>query len=160
MITCTRRIKWDAAHRVMRHESKCATLHGHEYVALITCEADQLDDRGRVVDFGVVKERVGSWVDSHWDHTTLVNADDTRLLLFCTSEHRERGHAKPYAFHCEPTAENIATELKRVAQDLLADTGVRVVQVEVYETENCSATDSGPLAGPVTPGELARRRIG
>ena len=29
--TCTRRIEFDAAHRVMEHESKCRHLHGHRY---------------------------------------------------------------------------------------------------------------------------------
>ena len=30
-ITCTRRIEFDAAHRVMGHEGKCKHLHGHRY---------------------------------------------------------------------------------------------------------------------------------
>lgn len=140
--TCTRRIKWDAAHRVMRHESKCKTLHGHEYVALVTCEAAELDFAGRVVDFGVVKERVGQWVDTHWDHTTIVNKDDVRLLMFAMAEYEDHGHRRPYALPGEPTAENLARHLQQVAADLLADTGVRVVKVEVYETENCSATET------------------
>ena len=54
-----------------------------------------------VVDFSVVKERVGGWVDDHWDHTTLVNRADTRLLEFVETEcaehlgERERGDIGP-----------------------------------------------------------------
>ena len=43
-ITCTRLLAWDAAHRIPRHESKCAALHGHRYTAEITCAAEALDD--------------------------------------------------------------------------------------------------------------------
>jgi 6-pyruvoyltetrahydropterin/6-carboxytetrahydropterin synthase len=75
-----RRLEWDAAHRVLRHESKCATLHGHRYIALVTCSAPELDACGRVIDFGVVKEVVGLWIDDNWDHTTLVNRDDHDLI--------------------------------------------------------------------------------
>jgi 6-pyruvoyl-tetrahydropterin synthase len=31
MPQCTRVMTFDAAHRVLRHESKCASLHGHTY---------------------------------------------------------------------------------------------------------------------------------
>ena len=30
-ITCTRKIGFDAAHRVMLHETKCKNLHGHNW---------------------------------------------------------------------------------------------------------------------------------
>jgi 6-pyruvoyltetrahydropterin/6-carboxytetrahydropterin synthase len=78
--TVTRVFEWDSAHRVLRHESKCSTLHGHRYRAEIACTAERLDGCGRVIDFGEIKARVGQWIDSHWDHTTLVNRADERLL--------------------------------------------------------------------------------
>jgi 6-pyruvoyltetrahydropterin/6-carboxytetrahydropterin synthase len=138
--TITRRIEWDAAHRVLRHESKCGSLHGHRYVALVTCTADELDACDRVVDFSVIKDRVGGWVDDQWDHTTMLNSHDYRLLEFVNTEVQEHDKRPPYLFSgAEPTAETIASELLRVAQVLLADTGVRVVSVEVFETPNCSA---------------------
>jgi 6-pyruvoyltetrahydropterin/6-carboxytetrahydropterin synthase len=136
--TITRRLEWDAAHRVLRHESKCATLHGHRYVALVTCSAETLDDCDRVVDFGVVKELVGGWIDEHWDHTTLVNAADRGLFAFCWAEYLE-GRKKPYSVPGEPTAETIALQLLYTAQVLLAHAGITVEKVVVYETPNCSA---------------------
>ena len=116
MITVTRKIEWDAAHRVLRHESKCATLHGHRYCALITCTADELDDCA-----------------------TLVNREDHDLLAFVTADYMMRGKRQPYVFEGEPTAENIALQLLCIARGLLAMSGVFVVSVEVYETPNCSA---------------------
>ena len=139
MTTVTRKLEWDSAHRVMRHESKCSTLHGHRYVALVTCEADQLDDCDRVIDFGVIREKVGGWIDQNWDHTTLVNSEDEELWAFCYID-QQRGKRPPYSFlDAEPTAETIARQLAQIASSLLAGTGVRVTEVEVFETPNCSA---------------------
>jgi len=138
-VTCARRLEWDAAHRVLRHESKCASLHGHRYAAEIECAADELDFAGRVIDFGAIKQRVGAWIDQHWDHTTLVNRADVELLRFCEGEHERFGKRAPYIFDGEPTAENIALELLRLSIDLLQGTGIRVVRVRIYETPNCFA---------------------
>lgn len=155
-VFATRTLEWDAAHRVMRHESKCSTLHGHRYKAEITVSAPQLDEQDRVVDFGVIKERVGAWIDANWDHTTLLNEQDVELLAFVSAEAMppgrnpgprgfERiGHVqrkKPFAFKGEPTAETIALVLFHVAAKLIgADDGLTVEKVLVHETPNCYAT--------------------
>jgi 6-pyruvoyltetrahydropterin/6-carboxytetrahydropterin synthase len=147
VVTCTRRIEWDSAHRVLRHESKCATLHGHRYAALITCAAPALDVVGRVVDFGLIREVVGGWVDLTWDHTTIVGSEDDVLGRFCEEERRTMGHRQPYVIRGEPTAENIALELLALSQSLLdaVKSGITVMEVTVYETPNCSATARRPL---------------
>ena len=54
--TCARRLEFDSGHRVLRHESKCRHVHGHRYVLELTCAAAQLDDLGRVIDFGVTRQ--------------------------------------------------------------------------------------------------------
>jgi 6-pyruvoyltetrahydropterin/6-carboxytetrahydropterin synthase len=126
---------------VLRHESKCATLHGHRYVAMITCEADALDSLGRVVDFGTVKAEVGTWVDTHWDHSTLINKEDADLISFCQRSATGTNQKPGYTFDGEPTAENIAAVLFEKSSELLGtDNGLRVTKVVVYETPNCSAT--------------------
>ena len=136
MITCTRRLAWDAMHRVPRHESKCAAFHGHRYTAEITCHAPELDDRGRVVDFGVVKERVGAWIDQHWDHTAILMRGDLDPAVLAVAE-SNAAHGRPvYWTEAPPTAETLSAELGRVATELLADCGVTVVHVRIYETPN------------------------
>ena len=134
VLRATRRVTWDAAHRLMRHDGKCATLHGHRYVAEITCEADTLDGVGLVVDFGIIKERVGNFVREQWDHTTLLCREDRELLALLEAE-AAHGKKKPYVFDGEPSAENIAQRLFDVAHERLADERVRVVRVRVYESE-------------------------
>jgi len=139
VVTCTRRLEWDAMHRIPRHESKCAAYHGHRYAAELTCFAPSLDDRGRVVDFGVVKELVGGWIDAHWDHTAILMRGDPDPAIAALAASNER-HGRPvYWLDAPPTAECIVAELARVAGDLLAPTGVRVVRIRLWETPNGSA---------------------
>lgn len=151
MTTCTRYLEFDAAHRVMRHESKCATLHGHRYKVAVCCQAPKLDDVGRVVDFGVVKAKVGAWIDEHWDHTTIANEADVNLLSFVEDEHAT-GKRAPFVFPGEPTAENMAMYLLHKAQELLGDdSGLTVVHVRVWETPNCYADAHRILQTPIDP---------
>lgn len=141
MITCTRRLEWDAMHRVPGHEGKCKAFHGHRYVAEITCRApdDQLDDVGRVVDFGVIKARVGQFIDDRWDHTAILWSEDEDPAVKAIAE-SNAAHGRPvYWLAKPPTAEYIAEELGRVAGVCLQGTGVEVVSVRVYETPNCRA---------------------
>ena len=133
-ITCTRKITFDAAHRVMLHESKCRHLHGHTYVAEVTAHACRLDDLGRVVDFSVIKKFVGGWIDEHWDHGTIVNGDDTELRAYL-----EANNMKHFVLKGNPTAEIMAEALLERANSLLMGAGVTVTHVRLHETPNCWA---------------------
>lgn len=138
-ITCTRLLAWDAAHRIPRHESKCAALHGHRYTAEITCAAEALDDRGRVIDFGVVKERVGKFIDERWDHTAiLMKGDPDPVAQAVAASNAEKGRPV-YWLDGPPSAELLAAELGRVAGELLASSGVSVVKIRLWETPNAYA---------------------
>ena len=136
-ITCTRRIHFCSGHRVFRHEGKCANPHGHNYYAHITAEADALDSTGRVIDFSVLKERVGSWIDKYWDHTFIVFEKDEEMVrsleMVCSPK-------KPFLAPFNPTAENMADYLLRtICPKVLQGTGVKVSKVIIYETDNCCA---------------------
>jgi 6-pyruvoyltetrahydropterin/6-carboxytetrahydropterin synthase len=125
----------------MGHESKCAHLHGHNYVAFITAEAP-LDEIGRVIDFGVLKAKVGGWIEKEWDHGFICHREDydtlARLEQF---EARPGVLQKLWRLHANPTAENMAEFLLiEVCPRVLADTGVTVTKVVLWETENCYAT--------------------
>lgn len=137
MVTVTRRLEWDAMHRIPLHESKCRAFHGHRYVAEITCVAPQLDELGRVVDFGVIKSLVGTWIDDHWDHTAILMSGDPEATPI--AEANERLGRPVYWMKAHPTAENIVSELAGVAQRLLDPTGVTVVRIRLWETPNGSS---------------------
>jgi 6-pyruvoyltetrahydropterin/6-carboxytetrahydropterin synthase len=143
----TRKLEFDAGHRVLKHESKCRHLHGHRYVVELTVEADQLDALGRVVDFSVLKSVVGGWVDEHWDHNILLHPEDPLWQVWDSELVQPEfsdsvfGSKMPYMMptDCNPTAENLAMVLFNIASSLLRDTALRVVHVRIYETPNCWA---------------------
>jgi 6-pyruvoyltetrahydropterin/6-carboxytetrahydropterin synthase len=137
MLTCTRRLEWDAMHRIPLHESKCRAFHGHRYAAEVTCAAPKLDDLGRVIDFGVVKEVIGAWIDQNWDHTAILMRDDPEAKAIADANARL---GRPvYWLDRHPTAENIVLELAMISQRLLDPRGVTVVSIRLWETPNGTA---------------------
>lgn len=132
----TRVFRFDAAHRILGHQGKCIHLHGHGYVAEVTVQAPSLDALGMVVDFSVIKEKVGKWIEDNWDHNAILNKGDP-LVPFL--QNNGLTTKKPYVLldHRNPTAEELAEELFYVARDLLPD--LKVIRVRIWETPNCCA---------------------
>ena len=136
MINCTRRIEFDAAHRVMNHESKCKMLHGHRYVLEITFSSERLDNLGRVVDFGVIKDILGNWIDKNWDHNTILNIKYKELGDYIVKITKQ----KIYYLENNPTAENMADYLfHKICPELFQDYNISIQQIKLFETPNCSA---------------------
>jgi 6-pyruvoyltetrahydropterin/6-carboxytetrahydropterin synthase len=134
-IQCVRRIQFCSGHRVHNHESKCATIHGHNYVAFFHAEAPELDSIGRVIDFSVLKEKIGGWIDFHWDHAFLVSNEDTKSILLLG---QVPGKKPLVVCSFNPTAENMADYLLRTICPLVLDgTDVTITKVVLWETENC-----------------------
>lgn len=129
-----RRIQFCAGHRVHKHESKCNNPHGHNYVVFFHAKSKVgLDKLGRVIDFSILKERLGGWIDKNWDHGFIYFKDDEEINnMFNGSSY------KYYVMPSNPTAENMAEYLiKKICPKLLEDTNVDVVKVVLWETENC-----------------------
>lgn len=138
MITATRRIQFCAGHRVHQHESKCRNMHGHNYVAFFTAEGieEELDRLGRVIDFSVLKEKIGGWIDKFWDHGFLYWDEDKEVANALLSNVTQKAYSLPY----NPTAENMAQYLlDMVCPIVLRGTGVKVTKIVLWETENCYA---------------------
>ena len=135
MITCTRRIEFDSAHRILNHESKCKFLHGHRYALEASFVANKLDNLGRVIDFGLIRDLLGSWVDEHLDHNTILCRKDKNLGEKIAAETGQ----KIYYLEENPTAENIAKHiLEEICPKLFAEKSVKCVAIKLYETPNCS----------------------
>ena len=134
MVSCTRLIQFCAGHRVYNHESKCAHPHGHNYVAEITAESPSgLDKLGRVIDFSVIKEQLGTWIDKNWDHGFIYFALDSEMAATF-----QRSGWKSYAMYSNPTAENMADHLLRdIAPTLFTE--VKITRIKLWETQNCFA---------------------
>lgn len=136
VLTCTRRIEFDAAHRVMEHEGKCKHLHGHRYALEATFAARELDTLGRVVDFGVIKELLGNWINEHWDHATILYERDKPLGNAIESHTQQ----KIFYLPSNPTAENMADYLLHsVFPKLFGNLPIACTRIRLYETPNCYA---------------------
>lgn len=139
VIGCTRRIEFDAAHRVVDHESKCKNLHGHRYAIEATFEAAALDTLGRVIDFGEIRSILGQWIDENWDHTTILWEKDKELGEVIAGKTGQRIFYMP----ANPTAENMAEYLlNEIIPFLFNGKGVVCTRVLLQETPNCSVTVS------------------
>lgn len=142
--TCTRRLTFEAGHRVYGHESKCAHFHGHSYKVFVEAQVDSLDFIGRVVDFSVLKDRIGGWIDTHWDHAFLFSKKDIECSTLFGSDERFMGQ-KHFVCPFSPTAEMMAQYLLyTICPKVMEGTHVKIVKVVVWETENCYATAQVP----------------
>ncbi|MDJ1305264.1 MAG: 6-carboxytetrahydropterin synthase [Candidatus Midichloria sp.] len=136
MISCTRKIEFDAAHRVVGHQGKCYKLHGHRYIVEATFVAKELPDIGMVIDFSDIKEKLGGWVDKNWDHNAILNISD-KILGDQISSNIEQ---TIYYMDQNPTAENMAKYLLHViCPQLFKDSGIKCIKIRLYETPNCYA---------------------
>jgi len=136
-VSCVRKLTFDAGHRVLGHEGKCAQPHGHTYTVYLYAKQDNgdVDELGRVIDFSVLKEKIGGWIDEFFDHQFILMRRDMELR-----EALDAIDAPYYHLPYNPTAENIALFLlKEVAPERLTNTGVTVYKVVVWETPNCFA---------------------
>ena len=136
----TRRLEFDAGHRIPNHASQCRHLHGHRYAIEITLSGEIIRtegaaEEGMVMDFSDVKRVAQAVLVNHWDHAFLVYRGDRVVMDFLASlpEH------KTVVFPAVPTAENLAAEAFRILDAAYRDTygnQLRLQRVRLYETPN------------------------
>lgn len=139
----TRRLEFDAGHRIPDHESQCRHLHGHRYAIEITLCGDIIQRPGSpvdgmVMDFGEVKALAKAHLVDTWDHGFLVFRGDAQLLGLLNAL---PGH-KTVMLDAVPTAENLAAAAFRILDPIYRDiygNRLRLERVRIYETPNCWA---------------------
>jgi len=91
MFTLTKEFRWEASHRLPKHDGKCARLHGHSWKGrLILRSPDLIGDgpkTGMVMDFGDVSRAMKDLLETKLDHYHL---NDTTGLENPTSEELAR----------------------------------------------------------------------
>lgn len=142
-ITITRRIEFDAGHRIPDHNSQCRNIHGHRYALEATVTGEILHqtgnpENGMVLDFAALKQIMLDSVADQWDHAFLIYRHDHVVLNFLNTLPQH----KTVILDVVPTAENlvqIATQYLKSA--LVKQYGQRVtlVKLRLYETPNCWA---------------------
>ena len=148
MITITRKLEFDAGHRIPDHKSQCRNLHGHRYTLEITLMGEVIEeegssDNGMIMDFSDVKALAKAHLVDVWDHAFLVYAKDTAVRSFLATipDH------KTVVIDKIPTVENLARTafdtLRTVYNDRYG-TGLRLHKLVLHETPNCWAEITDP----------------
>lgn len=136
----TRRLEFDAGHRIPNHKSQCRHVHGHRYALEITLSGEivataGVSDEGMVMDFGDVKEIAKRQVVDAWDHAFLVYSGDKVVMEFL----RSMPDHKTVVMDVVPTAENLALAAFRLLDPAYRDVygnELRLERVRLYETPN------------------------
>lgn len=131
------------AHRQFRHDGHCALIHGHNWSFKFTFTCDVVDENNFIVDFGKMQ-----WLKSFltiFDHACIFCEDDPRREVF---EEMQKEKIMRCIFlrdcSCEGLAQFLMTQVNALIVDIdsLADRGVRLIEVTVFEDSKNSATCS------------------
>lgn len=148
----TRRLEFDAGHRIPNHDSQCRHLHGHRYALEVTLSgdiitADGASEQGMVLDFSEVKAIAQRHVVDAWDHAFLAWRGDQQVVSFLAGL---SGH-KTVVFDSPPTAEYLALTAFRILDAVYRDkygNNLKLDNVRLYETPNCWADAGRPQQLP------------
>lgn len=140
----TRRVEFDAGHRIPFHESKCRNAHGHRYVLEVSASGEVKgvrgeSDDGMVMDFSVLKRVATEAVAEPWDHAFLVWSGDISMLTALDTLGRGGVAHKTVVLSKIPTVENlVGLAFEQIA---LANPEVSkfIRRIKMFETPNCWA---------------------
>ena len=110
MYTVKKKIEVSGAHFLnLPYDSKCKNLHGHNWIILVTCKSQTLNESGMVMDFVKIKEIV-----NQLDHTNINEILD----------------------EINPTAENIAHWLcEKIPHCVRVEVQESEGNIAIYESE-------------------------
>jgi len=158
MITVTKRMTTETAHRLIDYVGKCASIHGHSYLWEVTAAREDrgVAPNGIAIDFKELKEAMQEIIYEPFDHA-LVLAEADPILGLNGGQNFEQasdgGRQKVIDFPVNPTAENFAAHVARELQDYFsrmecgeepgiasaedaASTCIDILRVRVWETAN------------------------
>lgn len=139
MYSVSKEIHFCYGHRLVNYDGKCAHPHGHNGKIVIELEAEQLDARGMVYDFGDIKEIIQKWVDHELDHKMILKKSDALVKVLTD-------FGEPVFLMDEnPTAEALA----KLVYDYGREKKLPISTVTFWETPSSFATyhKSGKTAG-------------
>jgi len=114
-----KRYKVESSHAVKNATSyRCShSYHGHSAVIDVFFEGYNLDNAQMLLDFGLMKETIGSWIDS-MDHCHIIcDKDDPEAIEFF-KKHNDRYIIIPF----NPTAEMLSIFIMHHVNKILSKT--------------------------------------
>lgn len=129
--------KFEAAHRVKNCTStRCSkNIHGHSFRVEVKLHSNFLDDGDMVIDFGLLKETIGEFID-WFDHALLVWTEDDNVL-----GSSRLINERVVMMGVNSTAENLSKIFFMACSNIInntvycnGETNVSVYSVRVHET--------------------------
>ena len=118
MYEVTVKTQFSAAHRLRGYDGKFENLHGHNWLAISTVQAKELDAMGVGIDFVMLKDKMNE--------------------ILSKLDYKNINEVPPFD-KINPSAENIAKWLYDGLSQALNTATAKVTRVEVKEFENCGA---------------------
>ena len=163
-ISISKKVSFEAAHRLRLHEGECKSLHGHTYKVVVEAQQNPLatgvqrrEETGMVADFGILSRAMEEVIfegleffgNSKFapsegvplDHSVILNVVDPLIDVLEGSSCSKDLNIYKLAF--EPTAENMAVMLMNKIQVALGShqrKDIRITKVSLWETETNFAT--------------------
>jgi 6-pyruvoyltetrahydropterin/6-carboxytetrahydropterin synthase len=124
------RVKFRIGHRLVgSYTGKCNNVHGEGITAIFVFQKEDLNEDGMVMDFGVTKNAIKSYVDKHLDHAYVYNVvEDDVVGSFLKNE-----GLKVFPIEGNPTSERLAHCLfQKIQEEFLI--GLHLVKVGIVES--------------------------
>lgn len=145
--------------RQWRALSHCRHLHGYALAFTFEFECSSLDARNWVIDFGSLKP-LKLWLESTFDHKTIVAKDDPLLQFFVAMQHMDGiSMITVDNVGCEAFAKMAADKAAEIIKDPsdAFPQRVRVSKVTCHEHDGNSASYHPPLPPPLPASASSRQ---
>lgn len=133
MISITKKIEFETAHRLSDYNGPCREIHGHTYKLEMTISGPVQEETDMVLDFKILKKILKSAVLNHLDHALILkdNPENHRIL--------ENYSGKITWMSTEPSVERMLLFLADAISRLLPQPTC-LESLQLYETSNSYAT--------------------
>jgi len=72
-----KRLEISASHKLkLDYESKCQNIHGHNWIIIVYCKSETLNQNGMIIDFSEIKKKIHKKLD-HQNLNKVLNFNPT-----------------------------------------------------------------------------------
>lgn len=132
MISITKKIEFEAAHRLSNYPGSCREIHGHTYKLEVTIAGPIDPETDMIMDFKDLKKVMQKAALDHFDHALILKESVENREIFTSYS------GKVTWMETEPTAERmIQWILGQIARELPSQ--LEVVDLSLYKTSGSLA---------------------
>ncbi len=125
-----KQVHFDASHRLLHYQGKCANLHGHRWLVEVWIEGPVDPESGILVDFNEITSII-----EQFDHQIILNEKDPMVAPISKFQ-------TVVTTNGDPTSELLARTIRdliRVECEGCSGGRARVARIRVWESDTCYA---------------------